>query len=202
MDTFHTDTFFGRLKAQRNSVTLEGLLAVHQGNNVFHVAAGTGYLGHIPKEFLTEENFCIKNAGGNSVLHLAAKHNRLDKVPRQLFVLGCSPPKWIDSGLLSERLVLASDRDGSTVLHIAAETGQLHLIPRSILTESNLMILNKQNKTPLHYVLDGQKTVLHGIEFSRAVEPILGAEWYAKNVALLADKAGLTGSEVSEMEIF
>ena len=58
--------------------------AQHDGNTVWHMAAGFNCLDSIPKHLFTEESMNLKNQFGETVLHIAALSNTLKNVPKEI----------------------------------------------------------------------------------------------------------------------
>jgi len=188
--------------------------ATGENENVYDIAARTGFLRQIPDHLFTRE--CL-----SSMLHLAAKHGNLDQVPTGLLtednLLGCCNDGYnvyhaaaihvnlaqLPKSLLTESAMLTLSSSGSSVLQYAAAHGELDQIPRSLLTEVNLMAANEFPSSLRLAVTNGFVDQLLGIEFSAAVEPIVGTKWFKDNLALRESFSHLSPSvETPEVELF
>lgn len=90
-----------------------------------HVAASRGSIACLPKEFITEENFDIKDASDQTPLHLAALNGLLHLVPQEL---------------LTQKLLLTRGSRCKTVLHYIRTKKDMQVIPIEILTVENLQM--------------------------------------------------------------
>lgn len=133
------------------------------------------YLNQIPREFLTKENLTRRTRSGLTPLHSLAINGLLSKL-KEIAPLG-QPPAidkesvWIknihdmtvahcaarfgglkdivdiDPNILSQGLLECPDNDRNTPLHYAAEAGFLNQIPEHQITESNLLLRNRNGNT-------------------------------------------------------
>jgi len=140
------------------------------GSTALHRAVKEGNLDGVPREVFTAENMLVKNEAGWTVIHEAAFAGNLDRVPKE--------------ALMREHMV-SSANDCSTPLHWAAYTGHLDQVPTEFLTLENLMVENAAGQSVLLWVsINGNLDQLLGVELPSEIIPIVGKEWYSKNVGV------------------
>jgi len=171
-------------------------------DTTLHVAADKRILEQVPAELLTWQAWSCKNAVGNTVLHCVAKYG-FELVPKDLITAGC----FLDSNykretvlhaaaahgtldklpedLLSVENLLERDLSDRTVYHIAARDRNFNQIPKS----SRLAGLEKMDvngRTTIYWLLNrNHQDLLLGLEVPETVGRALGADWCARNRAVL-----------------
>jgi len=105
---------------------------------------------------------------------------------------------WIRSQALSEENLRKLNIFGHSVFWEAACHGYLDTIPTELITEANMLFGEShhwewQNETPLYAAITGTKRqqffeLALGIEFSEAIIPIVGSEWFIKNQQICEQK--------------
>jgi len=227
----HIATEFGHLDQIPKALLTQKNLLMQDcgGNTVFQIAARYRHLHTLPQELLTEENLTVKDMDGYTVFHVACPKQIPSALMTEANILRVSNNgstalhcmaivgglNNVPRELLTEQNLRTQDNRGRTVLQTvfmeAAWYGRLDTIPRELFTEANLMITGEG--TPLLAALvetrgysKSKEEVLElllGIEFSEAIIPIVGREWYDKNKQICRQKNTLnTAQTAPEVELF
>lgn len=102
------------------------------------VLAHLGEFSEIARLRLTEEDLTTigVDSHGRNILHIAAEHENLDRVPLKLF---------------TARLSTAKTNQGETVLHLASQLNGIKHLPKRLLTPQCLSEWDSKGYSSLHY---------------------------------------------------
>jgi len=175
-----------------------------------HAAIKSGSFGHVPLAEWTPERIKERDNVGRTTLHLAAYHDCLGFVPKQVLtdenlltvdyygvpLLHCAYKQLdkLPAGWLKEEHLLAADADGRTTLHVIVEHECLIDVPENLLSAKVLLCPDKSGKTPFHLaVMTEQASLLEGVDFGDSTLPrkYLTPEWCERNQTIVAKKRAL-----------
>lgn len=112
-----------------------------QGIMPIHCLAKSGWLGHLPKNILTEDLLLEQDNEDLNALHFACRNKKLAQVPVEFLT----------------QEMLSRGAHGFTAFHAAAKTGCLDQIPTSLLTEKNLCMQDEDGCSPLFSAANNQQ---------------------------------------------
>jgi ankyrin repeat protein len=148
----------------------EGAFTQNTNQTYLHVAARTGGLKDLPREFLTAETMAFEDMEEQTPLHVAALKSHLDQVP---------------VALLTHKALAARRCDGNTVYHLAAHAGCLDQLPGGLRTQEMYGLKNGRNETVTNILEAAKERIRRGAVQPRA-DPTDQRGWLISKPSFIA----------------